>query len=231
MANKKNKKSTTKGAENYGSGKSRLAEERAYLKASKTSDVKAKRNLEEIFNDLRFKIPAPINFLSVNTRQKGVENLSQKASRDILERLPAETQQELFAHEISDMTPDLPYMLSVQHLQGMSQLNAIIEVLRNEQVARSYGSAISFDFVETAIARYISQFLCDFRGKKNGMKSVLKHVKSYRVVQSVAGQTPSVSLHRVHVILQDNYRGSSLCSFFDLFLGNSAYKSKVITFS
>jgi hypothetical protein len=51
------------------------------------------------------------------------------------------------------------------------------------------------------------------------------------VVAAAPSGNPSVSLHRVHVILQDNFPDSCLCKLFNLFLDcHPKVQSKTIVF-
>ncbi|WP_443937060.1 hypothetical protein [Pedobacter sp. MW01-1-1] len=115
--------------------------------------------------------------------------------------------------------------------QGISQLLRIVEVLPNESTSYPDDLPTSFVAVEMAIAKHIYECLQDVPKRKRDISLLLTFLRLYKVVRFVPGKNPTVSLQQVHLILQDNYKGSSLCSLFNIFLaGFMVTTTKVITF-
>lgn len=122
-------------------------------------------------------------------------------------------------NEIGDMSrsqeqrqtqPLLGANLMLQHLFAMQQ---------NEIPNYQGDLPTSLLSCERALAKYMSECLQDCPSHKCDISYISTLLRDYKVVLPVRGQSPSVSLGKVHLILQDNYKGSSLCSLFDLLLG------------
>lgn len=106
-----------------------------------------------------------------------------------------------------------------EYRSGISQLSQLFEVLQSEEVAAGDGLSTSFAYVENQIAQCISVCLSDCSSRSRNMRRILSLVRDYRVVRPLRDGSCSVSLLRIHSILQDNYKGSYLCMLFDIFLG------------
>ena len=157
------------------------------------------------------------------TPQKEIEKKGTVANEAIM--LPP------LLNEIADTNPNQQSHLLAQHLAGKKALTRIIEMLPNELTKRPDVLPISFVNVEMEIARCISECLLGFPAQKRNISTVLSYVQDYKVVRPVSGQNPSVSLLQIHVILQDNYKGSSLCMLLDIMLGEfKKTTTKTITF-
>jgi hypothetical protein len=123
------------------------------------------------------------------------------------------------------------HLLSAQYSRGISQLCRIFEAMQNEAVDYEGDLPISFVSVEREIAKCISGCLSDFPVQKRDISRIQSLLRDYKVVVPVRGQNPTVSLHKVHLILQDNYKGSSLCKLFNMLLGCSDnVNAKVVIF-
>lgn len=114
---------------------------------------------------------------------------------------------------------------------GNQQLRSIIEVLRNEVVDYSGDLPTSFVCAEKALATSIEQCLCDCLPQTFGARRIRKQLRDYGVFGLLRGETPTVSLDRLHLLCQDNYQGSSLCLILDIVLGNRfGVQTKTISF-
>lgn len=128
------------------------------------------------------------------------------------------------------MIPDLQSLQSAAFCQAVQQLQRIFDTQRNESAKYPDDLPTSFVDVEREIARCISGCLCDVPSRNRDISHIQSLLRDYKVVGFVPGQTPSVSLERVYLILQDNYAGSSLCGLFNIFLAEfHNVQTKVIT--
>lgn len=134
-------------------------------------------------------------------------------------------------NETACMIPDSQSDLFLEYLSGVHLLKQIFEVLPAESKGYPDDSATSFDDVEKEIARCISVCLRDVPSRKRCIDGIQSLLRGQRVVVPVRGQNPTTSLHRVHVILQDNFPGSCLCKLLNILLaGFMNTQTKVITF-
>lgn len=134
-------------------------------------------------------------------------------------------------NEISGMIQNPQYKQSAELSQGIQQLHHLSGVLQNESVDYPYDLPTSFASAETQIAKYISECLEDSHEENSNIEKILSLVKDYKVVRLLPEEKHTVSLHKVHLILQDNYPDSSLCGLFNLLLcGRNNGTPKVITF-
>lgn len=111
------------------------------------------------------------------------------------------------------------YSRCQEYRSGISQLSQLFEVLQSEEEVAGDGLSTSFAYVENQIAQCISVCLSDCSSRSRNMRRILSLVRDYRVVRPLRDGSCSVSLLRIHSILQDNYKGSYLCMLFDIFLG------------
>ncbi len=134
-------------------------------------------------------------------------------------------------NEIGDMIQNPQYKQSDVLVSGIQQLHYLSVTLQNEGLDSVDGLSISFASVEIQIAKCISECLGYSPEQNKYVSQILKFVKDYKVVQSLPGKRHTVSLHKVHLILQDNYSNSSLYGLFSLLLcGRNNGVTKVITF-
>lgn len=146
----------------------------------------------------------------------------------LIKEVPA---QMLLQNEIHGKNLDQQYILLDEFRRGMLQLNKIFEVRQNELTSYPDDLATSFACVEMEIAKCISGCLPYSEQENQDIDLCLSLVRDYRVVVPVRGQNPTVSLHRFHLILQDNFPDSYLTKLFNIFLlGFEAVQPKVITF-
>lgn len=137
----------------------------------------------------------------------------------------------LLPHETACTIPDLQSFQLAQVEQALGLLQRIAALQRNEVISYPDDLSTSFVAVERKIARCISECLPDVPERKRGISHIQVLLRDYRVVRFVPGQSPSVSLQRVHSILQDNYAGSCLCGLLNILLaGFLQTQTKVITF-
>lgn len=134
-------------------------------------------------------------------------------------------------NEIGDMIQNPRYKQSAALCLGIQQLHRLSEEMQNESIDYPYDLPTSFASAEIQIAKYISECLEDSHEENPNNEKILSLVKHYKVIRLLPEGKHSVSLHKVHLILQDNYPGSSLCGLFNLLLcGRNNGSTKVITF-
>lgn len=135
-------------------------------------------------------------------------------------------------NEIGDKIQNPQYMQLAALAGGISQLHRLSEVLQNESKGCRDDLSTSFVFAETQIAKCIFECLSCSLEESPNIGEILSHVKDYTVVQPLPSGKHSLSLHKVHLILQDNYPSSFLCVLFNLLLcGRNNGVTKVITFN
>ena len=138
---------------------------------------------------------------------------------------------ELQQNENLDKNHHQQFQPEAQYQKGIEQLYRIFSMLRSEAKADLDSSATSFACVEKEIAKCISECLQDVPPYIHDIDSIQSLLKDYKVIQFDSDQNPSVSLHRIHVILQDNYKDSSLCRLFNICItGFMGINTKVIVF-
>lgn len=128
-------------------------------------------------------------------------------------------------------SPDSLFWLSAPLRSGILQLRRLLEVLPYESRVYPDDLPTSFVAVEKAIAQYISGCLADVPSRKKGIHRILTFLRDYKVVRILPDGNYTVSLGTVHLILQDNYPGSSFCNLLNMLLGGFMNTTtKVITF-
>lgn len=168
----------------------------------------------------------------------GALNFTQKGFRNPEKETTSMASQEATAlhlmqsqRETSGKTQNPLLGLSRQCHFGISELSRILEVLQSEEQARLGGLSTSFDGVENAIAICMSQCLSDCSEQKKSIPYILSLLKDYKVVSPLQDGSPCVSLQRIHVILQDNFEGSSFCKLLNILLaGHLGVAIKTIDF-
>ena len=134
-------------------------------------------------------------------------------------------------NEIFDKSRNLPFPQLVQYCSAIRQLHRILEVQLNESKDYQDGLPTSFEDVENEIARCISVCLPDVPQQKTCTSYIRSLLRDYRVVVPVPGQNPTVSLHKVHMIFQDNYADSCFCKLLNILLAEFMNtQTKVIDF-
>lgn len=111
------------------------------------------------------------------------------------------------------------YPIYREYHSGVSQLLRLFGVLQSEEAVDPDGLPTSFVVAETLIAKCISECLSGCPSRSRGMDKILSLVRDYRVVRPLQDGSCSVSLLRIHSILQDNYKDSYLCKLLDVILG------------
>jgi|GEM_PF-4862616 len=134
-------------------------------------------------------------------------------------------------NEIGDMIRNPQYKQSAELCSGIQQLRHLSEVLRNESTGYPCDLTTSFASAEIQIAKYISECLKDSHEENSDIEKILSLIKDYKVVRLLPEGKHTLSLHKVYLILQDNYPSSSLCGLFNFLLcGRNNGTPKVITF-
>jgi len=151
---------------------------------------------------------------------------------EALGKLPSDSQyREQLLNETGDKNQNQLCTPQAQYQIGILQLNRIFEVLQNESKECRDSLPISSELVEMEIAKCISKCLGDVPEQKRSIAHVQALLRKYKVVVPLRTGNHSVSLHKVHVILQDNYAGSYLCSLMNIMLaGFMGSETKVINF-
>lgn len=133
--------------------------------------------------------------------------------------------------EIGDMIQNPQYKQSAALCSGILQLHHLSGLLQSEVVDYPCDLPTSFASAEIQIAKYIAECLGGSPERNQDMQEILSLIKDYKVVRLLPEGKHSVSLHKVHLILQDNYPNSSLCALFNLLIcGRNHGVAKVITF-
>lgn len=142
----------------------------------------------------------------------------QKESCRVGNLLEKEPVQQPLQHEIPDKTLCPQFLQEGRAHSARLQLRTILEALPNEEVHPGDDLPTSFVDVENRLARCISECLIDVPSQMRDVDHVQSLLRVYRVVQPLLGGTHTVSLHRVHVILQDNFPDSWLCLLMNMTL-------------
>lgn len=143
----------------------------------------------------------------------------------------AEPARSPLSNEIYGMIPSRQHWLSVEYLRTVEWLHRIFEMRQSEVVNYEGDLPTSFVRVESEIARCISECLADVPAQKRSVSYIRSLVRDYRVVQLLPEGRHSVSLHKVHVILQDNFEGSCFCKLLNILLaGFMGSETKTIDF-
>lgn len=88
----------------------------------------------------------------------------------------------------------------------------------------------SSDCVEKEIGKYIAECLSSAHEQSHDTGDIQDLIRDYKVVQPLPERNHSVSLQRVHSILEDNFPNSSLYQLLELLVnGKQNIKPKVIT--
>lgn len=134
-------------------------------------------------------------------------------------------------NEIYDMILSQPREQFLLSLSEIRQLHRIIAMLPSEGANSEGDLPTSFAYAETQLSKCISECLRDDPAQIVNTDEVLKLIQDCRVFQSLPERKQSVSLERVHGILQDNFPDSSLTLLFNILLaGFYDSQTKVITF-
>lgn len=110
-------------------------------------------------------------------------------------------------------------LLCRKYLTGISELSKIFAMLQTEEEARQDGLSTSSPDAVTPAEQCISECLADLLQEICDTSSILSLLRVYGVVTPLPCGKNSVSLSRIHLILQDNFQGSSLCRLFNVMLG------------
>jgi hypothetical protein len=160
-----------------------------------------------------------INRLEIQENLSGMDSGSQRTGRTIGDSLPQYSLSDLQIMSETSGTNRYPrFAPSEMHLKGTLLWSTKSVKPKNETLANPAVSSTSFARVEKEIAKCISECLSDVPSRKRNVHQILQYVVDYRVVRFHHSGTPKVSLHRVHLILQDNFPGSCFCRFCNIML-------------
>ncbi|MFA6727378.1 MAG: hypothetical protein WCS17_04055 [Prevotella sp.] len=130
----------------------------------------------------------------------------------------AETKHPQLPSETFGKTLNQQDRLLAEYLQATEQLRKIFEMRQIELISYKGDLPTSFVYVEKEIARCISGCLTDVPEQKRNTSHIQSLVSLYKVVQILPDGSHSVSLHKVHLILQDNYKDSCFCKLLNILL-------------
>jgi hypothetical protein len=137
-----------------------------------------------------------------------------------------------FPSETHDTSPYQESRIRVEGRRADQQLQRLLEVLQGELINYEGDLPTSSARVEKEIARCISECLADVDRQRKDIPYVQSLLRVYKVVLPHRDGKPTVSLHKVHVILQDNFPDSCLCKLMNILLADwMNTTTKVITFS
>lgn len=134
-------------------------------------------------------------------------------------------------YETYDTIRNLQPRQSPEYRSSIGQLRRIFEVLQDELKDYQGDLPTSFARVETELAKCISGCLVDVRPQRRDIDYIRSLLRDQQVIVPLRCGKPSVSLHKVHLILQDNYKDSYLCELFNILIaGFMGVETKVINF-
>lgn len=133
--------------------------------------------------------------------------------------------------EIYDKSLGLPQTQFRIYRSKIQQLNQLFVEPPHAEASSEGDLPTSFVSAEREIAKYIAECLGGSDEQNGDIENILSLIRDYKVVQFPQEKNHSVSLERVHSILEDNFPNSSLYQLLELLInGNQKVKSKVITF-
>lgn len=101
---------------------------------------------------------------------------------------------------------------------GNQQLQRIAEMLLNELAIDQDCLPTSLLDVERELARCISKCLSDVPEQKRSIPRIQALLHDYTVVVPLRGSGQTVSLGRIHLLCQDNYKDSCFCKLLNILL-------------
>lgn len=135
------------------------------------------------------------------------------------------------SNETYGTIPNQQQSISAEYLQAVKWLHEIFVMRQSESANYADDLPTSFVRVEKEIARCISECLADVPARMRSASYIQSLVRAYRVVQPLPGERHSVSLRKVHLILQDNFEGSCFCKLLNILLaGFMGSETKTIDF-
>lgn len=135
------------------------------------------------------------------------------------------------SNETYGTIPNRQQYISAEYLRAVKWLHEIFVMRQSESVNYEGGLPTSFVRVEKEIARCISECLADVPAQMRSASYIRSLVRAYRVVQPLPDERHSVSLRKVHLILQDNFEGSCFCKLLNILLaGFMGSETKTIDF-
>lgn len=134
-------------------------------------------------------------------------------------------------NEIYDKSLNLPHRQFQISYSRVLQFHRLFVKQPYESVNYEGDPPISSAFVEREIAKYISECLVNTPEQTLDIQQIEEMIRDYKVVQPLGQKNHSVSLERVHSILEDNFQDSSLCKLLNILLkGDKNTRTKVVTF-
>ena len=134
-------------------------------------------------------------------------------------------------NEIYDKSRNLPHRQFQISYSRVVQFHRLFVEQPYESVNYEDDPPISSAFVEREIAKYISECLVNTPEQTLDIQQIEEMIRDYKVVQPLGQKNHSVSLERVHSILEDNFQDSSLCKLLNILLkGDKNTRTKVVTF-
>jgi hypothetical protein len=99
------------------------------------------------------------------------------------------------------------------------QMKSVMQ--KNEDEEGLHVSATSFDSVVMEISKCIEGCLSDSTSHNHSATYLRQLLIDYKAVQSLHSGKTLISLHKVHLILQDNFSDSWFCKFLNIMLSES----------
>lgn len=122
-------------------------------------------------------------------------------------------------------------MLCREYQFQISELSRIFAMQQNERSVHQADQSTSSSDVVREAEKCISECLAGLLQGTQDTNDILSLLRDYRVVRELSERKCCVSLTRIHSILQDNFRGSFLCNFFNMIFGcHPLTESRVIAF-
>ncbi len=170
-----------------------------------------------------------LQFVLESLSETGLDTLSKTGIVDFRQSsVPRHPQ---LSNETYGTIPNRQQYISAEYLRAVKWLHEIFVMRQSESAGYEGDLPTSFVCVETEIARCISECLADVPARMRSVSYIRSLVRCNRVVQLLPDGRHSVSLRKVHVILQDNFEGSCFCKLLNILLaGFMGSETKTIDF-
>lgn len=118
----------------------------------------------------------------------------------------------------TDTTRRSLYQIQDLFRAGNQRLQRIAEMLLNELTINPDCLPTSLLAVERELAICISECLSDVPEQKRNTHRIQVLLHDYKVVVPLRGSGQTVSLNRIHLLCQDNYKNSCFCKLLNILL-------------
>lgn len=124
-------------------------------------------------------------------------------------------------NEKHGMSHNLQFPLLAEYRKEILQWQTKTVKLPNVEEVNHHVSSTSFAYVVKELSKCIEGCLADSLSHSRNKISLPQLLTDYKVVQSLPDGKNLISLHKVHLILQDNFSDSWFCKFLNIMLSES----------